>query len=131
MLKIKNLFANNSYLRNIAVLASGTLISHALMILTLPILSRLYTPEMFGVLTVYMSSMGIISVMAAGKYELAILNPKSELTAYNIAYLSIIILLFFSFFGTLIAIALFNFKFLEDNFHLVLCIFAGTFFTTL
>jgi O-antigen/teichoic acid export membrane protein len=43
----------------------------------LPILSRLYTPEQFGAFGVFLSIVGITTVFASGKFELAIISEKN------------------------------------------------------
>ena len=58
------------------VLGGGTAAAQALVIITSPILSRLYTPADFGVLTVYVSILSILAVIASLRYELAI--PLAE-----------------------------------------------------
>jgi len=71
-------------------LASGTAIAQAIPVLIAPILSRLYTPDDFGVLALFMSIAAILSVIATGRYELAIMLPKKEREAYNILALSLL-----------------------------------------
>lgn len=51
---IKNLkskiWSHSDFNKNIVILSSGTLISQGLLVLISPILTRLYSPEAFGVL---------------------------------------------------------------------------------
>ena len=69
---------------------SGTAIAQAIPVLISPILSRLYTPEDFGVLALFMSIAAVISVIATGRYELAIMLPKKKRDAYNVLALSLL-----------------------------------------
>lgn len=78
-----------SFFKNVAVLMSGTAIAQALAFAVAPILSRLYTPEAFGVFGLFIAVCGILTVVASGKYELAILLPKKDEDAVNILLLSI------------------------------------------
>lgn len=78
------------YIRNIGVLVGGTAFSQLLAILALPFLTRLYTPEDFGVLAVYISILSIISVIACLRFEIAIPLPKKEKDAVALLFLAII-----------------------------------------
>jgi O-antigen/teichoic acid export membrane protein len=71
------------------VLAGGTALGQAITVLASPILTRLYTPEDFGVLAVYSSILGILSVIASWRYELAIPLPEQDEDAVNLVALSL------------------------------------------
>lgn len=58
-----------------------------------PLLTRLYTPEDFGVLAVYASLLSLITVVASLRYELAIPLPADDRTAASLLVLSFIIML--------------------------------------
>ena len=64
------------FLKSVAILASGTALAQAIPILTSPILTRLYTPENFGVLAVFMAIVSSISPAVCGKYEVAMVLPR-------------------------------------------------------
>jgi O-antigen/teichoic acid export membrane protein len=81
---------------------TGTSIAQAIPIAISPILTRLYTPQDFGVLALYMSIVSIIATIGTGRYELAIMLPKKDEDAINIVVLSIIITFFISFIAFLI-----------------------------
>ena len=70
---------------------TGTTFAQALMILVAPILTRLYSPEDFGVYALYTSILGIIAVVACWRYELAIVLPEKDEDAANLLVLSICI----------------------------------------
>ncbi|MBL4711138.1 MAG: oligosaccharide flippase family protein [Gammaproteobacteria bacterium] len=86
---------------------TGTTIAQAIPIAISPILTRIYTPEDFGIFALYMSIVSIVSVIATGRYEMAIMLPKKEEDAINIVVLSSIISIFISFISFII-IFLFN-----------------------
>ena len=81
---------------------TGTTIAQAIPIAISPILTRIYTPQDFGVFALYMSVASILSVVATGRYELAIMLPKKDEDAINIVALSIMIAFFVSFMALLI-----------------------------
>lgn len=86
---------------------TGTTIAQAIPIAISPILTRLYTPKDFGVFALYVSVASIISVVATGRYELAIMLPKKDEDAVNIVALSVLISFFVSF-VTLVLVSVFN-----------------------
>jgi O-antigen/teichoic acid export membrane protein len=71
------------------MLAGGTALGQAITVLVAPLLTRLYTPEDFGVLAVYTSTLGILSVIASWRYELAIPLSERDEDAANLLVLSI------------------------------------------
>ena len=78
---------------------TGTTIAQAIPLLISPLLTRLYTPENFGLLAIYMSLLSIVTVFATGRYELAIVLPKIKINAIHLIILSIYITVFVSFFA--------------------------------
>lgn len=92
----------SEFSRNVLTLMTGTTIAQAIPIAISPILTRIYTPEDFGVFALYMSIASIISVIATGRYEMAIMLPKKDENAINIVALSIIISFFVSFISFLV-----------------------------
>ena len=57
---------------------SGTVISQIIAILVSPILTRIYSPDDYGVFGVYASIVGIVGVIITLKFEAAILLPKDN-----------------------------------------------------
>lgn len=94
---IKKLRPKSEFRRNILTLMMGTTIAQSIPIAISPILTRIYTPEDFGVFALYMAIAAILSVIATGRYEMAIMLPKKDEDAINIVALSLIISFFVSF----------------------------------
>ncbi|MEM1589728.1 MAG: oligosaccharide flippase family protein [Candidatus Bathyarchaeia archaeon] len=86
---INKCFARSSFARNVAILAGGTALGQAISVMASPVLTRLYTPDDFGVLAVYSSILGILSVVASWRYELAIPLPEEDEDAVNLVVLSL------------------------------------------
>ena len=99
----------SEFSRNVLTLMTGTTIAQAIPIAISPILTRIYTPEDFGVFALYMAIASILSVVATGRYEMAIMLPKKDEDAVNIVALSIIISFFVSFIS-LIIVFVFNYQ---------------------
>ena len=66
------------FLKSVVTLASGTALAQAIPILASPILTRLYTPENFGLLAVFMAIVSSIAPAVCGKYEVAMVLPRSN-----------------------------------------------------
>ena len=71
---------------------TGNMIAQLIPLLITPILSRLFSVEEFGVFALYSSIATFFMVIAAGRYETAILLPKEDKDAVNILALSFLIL---------------------------------------
>jgi O-antigen/teichoic acid export membrane protein len=70
---------------------TGTTIAQAIPIAISPILTRIYTPEDFGVFALYVAIVSIFGSIANGRYELAIMLPRKDEDAINIFALGFII----------------------------------------
>lgn len=93
--------------KNTLTLMMWIFFSQAIPIIISPILVKFYTPENFGLFTLYISIVGIISSVACAGYEHAIMLPKEDKNAIYIAFLSFLILSMTSIL-TLIVVLIFN-----------------------
>lgn len=73
----------DKFVRNVGILATGAAIGQAAALLASPILSRLYSPEDFGILGVYASVLAVASVSATLRYEYAIPLAEDDYAAAN------------------------------------------------
>jgi len=85
-----------SLLSGSLTLVMGTGVAQVLPILALPLLARYYSPESFSFLALFISASAILSILSTGRYELAILKPKYDRTAFSIFALSAGISLLFA-----------------------------------
>ncbi|MDD5764792.1 MAG: oligosaccharide flippase family protein [Candidatus Marinimicrobia bacterium] len=81
----------SEFVRNSIILFTGSTIAQAITILISPILTRQYSPSDFGVWSLYVSVASLFSVIATGRYELAIMLPKEDKQAVNLLSLSVYI----------------------------------------
>ena len=81
----------SEFSRNVLTLMSGTTIAQGIPIAISPILTRIYTPEDFGVLALYIALFSLIGIIATARYEVAIVLPKHDKNAINVLFLSIFI----------------------------------------
>ncbi len=88
---INKLKPKSEFSRNVLTLMTGTTIAQAIPIAISPILTRIYTPEDFGVFALFFALTMIFGSIVNGRYELAIMLPSEDEDAINIAALGIII----------------------------------------
>lgn len=82
--------ARNKMLRSIGVLVGGTAFAHVITALTLPIVTRLYTPADFSGLALFAGLLAILSVAATLRFDLAIAIPEQDSEAVNLLALAIV-----------------------------------------
>lgn len=93
MLQLDSLkiFLRNESNRNVLALMTGTGLAQLIPIIISPLLSRIYSPEQFGVFALFVAIVSSLAVIATGRYELAIMLPRQDVNAANITALSIIL----------------------------------------
>ena len=87
----------DGFARGVSALVGGTLTAQLLLIASSPILTRLYSPEDFGALAVFVGLLAMFIVLASFRYEMAIPLPKDDESAANITVLSLILVIIVSF----------------------------------
>lgn len=105
-----------SFGRDVGKLVSGTVIAQIIAVCLTPIITRIFSPDIYGVFSVFVSLVSIITVVVCLRYELAIMLPKDEKDAGAIFILCLITLVCISvvcipimfFFGEAIATLLGN-----------------------
>lgn len=80
----------SSFTIDVLTLVTGVTIAQIIPIIASPLLTRLYSPESFGLLALFTSISGIIGVIACMRYELAIMLPKKDEEAANVLGLSLL-----------------------------------------
>ena len=105
---INRLKPKSEFSRNVLTLMTGTTIAQAIPIVITPILTRLYTPEDFGVLALFIAVTATLGSIANARYELAIMLPVDDEDAINIAALGLLIAIGFSLLLLIPAIVLNN-----------------------
>lgn len=85
------LLARRPFVRNVAKVASGTAAAQAITIAFYPLITRLYGPEAFGILGLFMAMVAVLTPIAGLTYPVAIVLPKSDRDARRLATLSLTI----------------------------------------
>jgi O-antigen/teichoic acid export membrane protein len=70
--RFRRLFPDSSFLRKWLVLTSGTVMGQGILIISSPLLTRLFTPEEFGLFVVFAALVAIFGVGAGLRYERAV-----------------------------------------------------------
>ena len=105
----------NSFGRDVSKLVTGTIIAQAVGICLTPIITRIFSPEIYGIASVFVSIVSILTVISCMRYELAILLPKEPkeaggvfLACLGVVFcLTLILIPVFLLFGDVI-VSLFN-----------------------
>jgi O-antigen/teichoic acid export membrane protein len=63
---------------------AGTVLAQTVALVSAPVLTRLYLPEHFGVVAVFISIVSVLSVISCLQYEIAVVLPKSEEKSQNL-----------------------------------------------
>lgn len=91
-----NTLTNSTFKKNFVILLSGMAIAQLIPILGSPILTRLFSPESFGIFATFTAIASFALVPVSGKYELAIILPKRDEEAFNILILTVLVSLVIS-----------------------------------
>lgn len=70
--------------KNICTIGFGNAASQAILVLTIPFITRMYSPESYAKWALYMSVVAIVGAVSTLRYELAIVLPKNSVDALNI-----------------------------------------------
>jgi lipopolysaccharide exporter len=85
----KKSFSRNHFVRNILILMSGTVIAQAITVIVSPILTRLFSPSVFGVFGIYMSVVSIVTAIVTLRYDQALMLPKDNKDAAHLFWAAI------------------------------------------
>lgn len=70
---------------NAVAMLTGTVMAQALPLLAAPLLTRLYSPETFGLQTLFMGLAASLAVLATCRMDLAVVLPKTDEAALPVA----------------------------------------------
>ncbi|HIT82789.1 MAG TPA: oligosaccharide flippase family protein, partial [Candidatus Avibacteroides faecavium] len=90
-----SLVPTSEVLRPILTLGIGAVIAQLIPFVMSFVLARLYTPDDFGELGLFINYAGILLILASARYELAIVRARSDIEANAVAVLSVCLALAF------------------------------------
>lgn len=79
---------SGEYYKNIATLVTGSSLSQLILIVLTPILTRLFSPDDFGLYSLFLTTVAILGVIGTGRYEVALLLPREDEEAQHLFQLS-------------------------------------------
>ncbi|MGE9213556.1 lipopolysaccharide biosynthesis protein [Exiguobacterium aurantiacum] len=88
---------NNHLVRKISMLLSSTILGQIFIFATLPLVTRIYSSEEYGLLSVYSATLMFFSFCGTLNYDLAIPIEENKMKAHSLVKLSVILLLFSNF----------------------------------
>ncbi len=81
---LKRWLPRGSFAYNVSLLAGSTAVGQLVGVLAAPLLTRLYTPEDYGVLGVYLSVFSLLNVVSSLRYEFAVNLAENDSRAADI-----------------------------------------------
>ncbi len=82
---------SGSFIRSVALVAGGTALAQIIMVAASPLITRLYGPNAFGVMSVFNSAVSLLTSISTMSYALAIAMPKRARAAYELVKLSFVV----------------------------------------
>jgi O-antigen/teichoic acid export membrane protein len=83
----------SSGVRNFTKLLSANVVAQVIGLVVYPILTRIYAPEDFGLLNLFLSIGNVLIVLSIADYYYAIVLPKEEKDATSLTYVSLSLLI--------------------------------------
>jgi len=83
----------SNFITNVLKLVSGSVTAQVLGIILIPIITRIYNPDDFGIFQLFMSISGILVIVSTFSYQLAIMLPKTEEDAANVTALCTVLVI--------------------------------------
>ncbi len=93
--KLKKRATEGAFTRNVFTLMAGTVVGQAIPILISPIIGRMYSPDDFATFGLFLSISSILGVVAAGRYEMAVMLPRKDEDAMNLVRLCVLLIVGF------------------------------------
>jgi O-antigen/teichoic acid export membrane protein len=87
---LRGLAPRSELRRHVVVLAGATSIAQIIVVVSAPVITRLYTPSEVGVFSVANAILSILIVVSCLRYEMAIPLPDDDVAAANVLALSLI-----------------------------------------
>jgi len=96
-LSLRNRVLNSTFVHQVFSLGSGVLVAHLITLAVSPAITRIFTPEEFGIFSLFNSLVIILSMIATGTYEFSIVLPEKDRTARRLFKISLFGTLIFTF----------------------------------
>ncbi len=97
--RLRSFLSGNRFAGNVLKLAGGTALGQGLVVISTPVITRLYPPEQMGILGIFMAFVGFLTVGMGLRYEMAIVSARDDREANHL----LVACLFFSLPASLLA----------------------------
>src|SRR5215468_1959502 len=85
--------SRSSFTQNVTVLGGGTAISKGLLVLSAPLLTRLYSPQDMGLLGLFLAYVGFVTAAVALRYDTAIVSPADKCEAAHLVFICFLLVI--------------------------------------
>lgn len=106
MIKFTNYFPqikiNSEIVRNLLTLVTGSGVSQIIPILCAPLIARLYNPNDYAVMAAYSSISVLLTIIATGMYDSALMLDNTDNNAINTGAAAVIVTLVISFLSAIV-----------------------------
>jgi O-antigen/teichoic acid export membrane protein len=107
VMEFKKRISGDPLARGIVIIASGSVVAQVIGIITMPLITRLYTPSDFGILGIFTATLALLAFAGGFRYDLALPLPGDDRDAANL-FIFFLMLLSTTTIGFLIVIFLFG-----------------------
>jgi lipopolysaccharide exporter len=83
----------SNFITDVLKLVSGSVTAQLLGILLIPIITRIYSTDYFGIFQLFLSISGILVIVSTFSYQFAIMLPKTEEDAANVTSVCILLVI--------------------------------------
>jgi O-antigen translocase len=128
MLKLLKKVSNINVVQNISLLTLGTVLSMAISLLFEPLLKRLYEPEDFGKLSLFLKLFNTLVILYSGCYEMAIIVAKKDREAKDIVRGNILLNIIFTILFEGIILLLLYLKVISHEYFIIIFLPVTTLF---
>jgi O-antigen/teichoic acid export membrane protein len=101
--------ANKDFLKNSGILVSGSMLGQLIIFAALPIITRIYTPEQFGEITIFMQIVSVLLVLGSFRLELGIVVEDDWKKSFTLMKLALLFSFVFTILVTLSIVFPYNF----------------------
>lgn len=99
---------HGSFIRHVFILSGASVLAQLINIASMPVLSRLYSPEDFGVLSLFSSVVSLLATVSGFRYYLVLPLVRRERYVHAVVWLSVFLQVAFTLMVTLVAFLLGN-----------------------
>jgi O-antigen/teichoic acid export membrane protein len=90
---LRTVLRPGAFIRHVLTLVTGNVVAQLLLVITIPLLTRLYRPSDIGVQALFYSIVTIIGIMSGWRYPMAIVQTTTDREAVAVMKLSLVLIM--------------------------------------